>query len=232
MKSITTYKKIPKIFNTTQDTVNDHSDTISTHTTDILTNHNLLGTHGVQLTKLEGDIDSKTGALTVDMNQMKTDLSTDIGDLTTNVENNYQHAEAKDAALQAGIDGLNTNLADEISAGSARDAKLTEHDDQFNQVNGDISNNQNLISQTQDELNDKFLFLTNYTDAAITAQGLHTDTVIAGIQTDMSTSEQAAQASRDAIQVMVDQTNLDLAAEKTRGDVQVNNFFLLLLLLL
>ena len=114
--------------------MNDHDDTISTHDTEIQGHGLTLGSHALQLTQLEGDIDAKTGALTVNMNQMQSDLDDDINMLQTDVSDNYDHFTAKDTNLQTAIDTANGDLADEVAAGAGRDQKLIEHDTQFTQV--------------------------------------------------------------------------------------------------
>ena len=198
--------------------VDDHNVEIQDNSQTVLDHTQILGDHSTDIASLQAQLDTSTGDLLTALNNQILKQETEHHDVHDDVDNNYLHFTEMDDILDDSIQAVRDDLADSILDAAVRDQDIADQEEKFTHIESDIDSNTDLIQLTLTELNDKFMFLTNYTDNAVESKGLQ-------IESDMDTLEATQDAANDALAAedtalwnALNVTQWDLDEEELRGD--------------
>lgn len=203
-----------------QSSVTNHAASLQTQGLDISENDRDITHLQTEIGQLDRDLDQQTGQLLTSLNNQILKTESDRYNLQLEIESNAQHAAEQDASLDWSITQLNTNLADEIAEGAARDAQLATHTTEFGNLKGDILANTNNIQSNNELITDKYDQLYNHTNVAINAKETLLTTQIDGLDAKLEDHKILNGVRDDAIEADIAAANAALATEVTNGQAR------------
>ena len=197
-----------------------HAEQMQTQKQNITSVLQSLASQEIDIMSLESEMDTETGNLLTALNSQIVKQETDRAGMQQEITDNHDHFMTMDDTLNAALLQTKSDLTDEVMAGAVRDERLDAHDEKFTEVMADVDGNNDLILLTQQELNDKFNFLANYTDHSVQAMGDQMESNMNTFEEEQNAANDALAAMDAAIMVSLNQTQHDLDDEEMRGDDQ------------
>jgi hypothetical protein len=197
--------------------VSNHAASLQKQGLDISENDRDITHLQTEIGQLDRDLDQQTGQLLTSLNNQILKTESDRYNLQLEIESNAQHAAEQDASLDWSISQLNTNLADEIAEGAARDAKLATHTTTFDNLNNKIQTNTNNIQANNGLISDKYDQLYNHTNVAINAKEALLTTQIEGLDTKLEDHKTLNGVRDQTLQANIDAANTALGVEVANG---------------